>query len=185
MVFSCPWTPTCCLKVFTPASQTFRVVHTGTLEPRFEAHRHQDGTTTVPFCWSFSFHPIHAVESFKVVEYHNYFALLDLVFAVLSWFDLHPSLTQAAILGGPGTTHIIFTVKPGTDGNCSGLVGSFPKFTSKCIASISAYMYKGGVNKVELRTFFHLPSCVCSYFSRNVALWTLYYRHCGHVFPCV
>ena len=30
-----------------------------------------------------------------------------------------------------------------------------------------------GNNKVELRTFFHLPSCVCSYFSRNVALWTL------------
>ena len=41
------------------------MVHTGTLEPRFEAHGHQDGPTTVPFCWSFSFHHIVLVDRLR------------------------------------------------------------------------------------------------------------------------
>lgn len=60
-------------------------------------------------------------------------------------------------------------------------------YHNQCFVQFEASLASGKCNnKVELRTFFHLPSCVCSYFSRNVALWTLYYKkNCGHVFPCV
>ena len=135
-LFSCPWTPTCCLKVFTSSfpslsSGSYRDSRTSIWSTPSPGWRHYSTILLVFLLSPYFLLPFPKYFQSLFPNYFqslfpNYFLLrfahvgccLDLVFAVLSWYLGH-------------NPHSRTFCTRNSDGYCSWLVGLFTKFTSK------------------------------------------------------